>query len=194
MTTETIGSVAAGDVASDPRWRTWPRAAAALVLGLGLVSFALRIGPFGVGEIGGMTAAWPVDRASGHSHGQISQSVPDSDGDAEARPVTTLDILSCTPLPHVDGKSVTTAIVGFPPDAYTPAHRHPGSVTAFVLKGSVRSRMQGEAPQVYPRGATWFEPPNALHLFAENASSTRPAELLAVFVADSDCGPLVVPE
>jgi hypothetical protein len=32
-----------------------------------------------------------------------------------------------------------------------------------------------------------------VHLFAENASDREPARLLAVFVADDGCGPLVIP-
>lgn len=42
-------------------------------------------------------------------------------------------------------------------------------------------------------GQTWFEAPGAIHSFAENASATAPAELLAIFVAEDDCGPLTIP-
>lgn len=111
-----------------------------------------------------------------------------------ARPTTVVRPLSCEALPNVPGKSVTTVTVDFPPGAYTPAHRHPGSVTAFVIRGAVRSQLAGSPPQVYGPGTTWFEPPGALHLFAENASATEPAQILAVFVADDNCGPLVIPE
>lgn len=38
---------------------------------------------------------------------------------ASSRPLTTVCVLSREPLPHVPGKSVTTAIVDFPPCAYT---------------------------------------------------------------------------
>ncbi len=86
------------------------------------------------------------------------------------------------------------ALVAFAPLAYSPAHRHPGSVTAFVVKGTVRSQMAGGAAIDYEAGETWFEPPRALHLFAENPSPVEPAEILAVFMADEDCGPLVIPE
>lgn len=112
-----------------------------------------------------------------------------------ARPATVVKPLSCEALPNVPGKSITTVTVDFPPGAHTPAHRHPGSVTAFVIKGAVRSQLAGSPPpQVYGSGTTWFEPPGALHLFAENASATEPAQILAVFVADDNCGPLVIPE
>jgi quercetin dioxygenase-like cupin family protein len=111
-----------------------------------------------------------------------------------ARPATVVKPLSCEALPNVPGKSITTVTVDFPPGAYTPAHRHPGSVTAFVIRGTVRSQLAGGPPQTFGPGTTWFEPPGALHLFAENASATEPAQILAVFVAGDNCGPLVIPE
>ncbi|KAF1003510.1 MAG: hypothetical protein GAK28_04646 [Luteibacter sp.] len=111
-----------------------------------------------------------------------------------ARPETIIKPLCCQPLPHVPGKAVTTALVYFPPGAYTPAHRHPGSVSAVVLKGHIRSQLQGTPAETYGATQTWFEPPGTLHLFAENPSATEDAELLATFVADENCGPLTIPE
>jgi len=93
----------------------------------------------------------------------------------EPRPVGARQVFS-EALPNVPGKSVTTVTVDFPPGAYTPAHRHPGSVTAYVIKGAVRSQMAGGPPQVYAPGASWFEPPGALHMFAENASAAESAQ------------------
>jgi quercetin dioxygenase-like cupin family protein len=112
---------------------------------------------------------------------------------AAARPTTTVRPLSCERLPNVPGHSITTALVEFPPNAYTPRHRHPGSVTAFVIKGALRSQMEGGPAVTYTMGQTWFEAPGAIHSFAENASATEPAELLAIFVAGDDCGPLTIP-
>lgn len=111
-----------------------------------------------------------------------------------SRPATRIEPLSCEKLAHVPGKTVTTALVHFPPLAYSAAHRHPGSVTAFVVKGTVRSQMAGGPAVDYPVGGMWFEAQGALHVFAENPSALEPAELLAVFVTDEDCGPLVIPE
>lgn len=111
---------------------------------------------------------------------------------ASGRPVTEIKPISCTPLPDIPGKAVTTAIVNFPPDAYTRRHRHPGDVTAFVLKGTLKSQLAGEPPMTYTEGQSWFEPTGAIHLFAENASKTEPASLLAMFVADENCGPLTI--
>jgi quercetin dioxygenase-like cupin family protein len=111
-----------------------------------------------------------------------------------SRPGTATRLLSCEPLADVPGKSVTTALVMFPPRAYTPAHRHPGAVTAYVVSGSIRSQMETTPAQTYRPGSTWFEPAGALHLLAENPSASETAELLAVFITDSECGQLVIPE
>lgn len=113
---------------------------------------------------------------------------------AGARPQTKVTVLSCEPLAEVPGRVMTSVLVDFPPGAYTPAHRHPGALTAYVLRGQVRSRMEGEPPHTYGVGQTWFEPSGALHLFAENASRDEPAQLLATFVTDEGCGPLTIPE
>lgn len=118
----------------------------------------------------------------------------DAGAAAGARPKTVVTPISCEKLPNVPGKSITTVIVAFPPNGFTPRHRHPGSVSAFVLKGTLRSQLEGGTAGTYTQGQTWFEPPGTIHLFAENASTTEPAELLATFIADDDCGPLTIPD
>lgn len=132
------------------------------------------------------------EKSNPHRHGAIHHMQSAASGAAAARPSTILKPLSCVKLPHVSGKSVTTALVEFPPRAFTPAHRHPGSVTAVVVAGTIRSQLSGGPIGTFTVGETWFEPPGTLHNFAENPSETEPAELLAVFIADTDCGPLVV--
>jgi len=118
----------------------------------------------------------------------------DAGGAAWARPKTVVTPISCEELPNVPGKSITTVIVTFPPNGFTPRHRHPGSVSAFVLKGTLRSQLEGGAAGTYTKGQTWFEPPGTVHLFAENVSTTEPAEVLATFIADNGCGPLTIPD
>ncbi|SDA70442.1 cupin domain-containing protein [Mesorhizobium qingshengii] len=130
------------------------------------------------------------DGMEGHMHMQGE----DAGSPAAARPKTVVTTVSCEKLPDMPGKSVTTAIVNFPPNAYTPRHRHPGSVSAFVLQGTLRSQLEGSPAGTYTKGQTWFEPPGAIHLFAENASTTEPAALLATFIADDDCSALTIPD
>lgn len=130
---------------------------------------------------------------TGGMDAHIHMMAADAGEEAAARPTTTVKPLSCEKLPNVPGHSITTALVEFPPSAYTPRHRHPGSVTAFVIKGALRSQMEGSPAVTYTQGQTWFEAPGAIHAFAENASATEPAELLAIFVAEDGCGPLTIP-
>lgn len=139
----------------------------------------------------GNVPAWLAEICGGTQ--QIFSTPVNSAGES-ARPATTTRVLSCEKLADMPGKSVTTMLVSFPPQAYTSAHRHPGSVTAFVLKGAVRSQMAGTPAQTYPAGSTWFEPAMALHMFADNPSATEAAELLVMFVTEGGCGPLVIPE
>jgi quercetin dioxygenase-like cupin family protein len=88
-------------------------------------------------------------------------------------------------LPNVPGKSLTAIVVEYGPGGSTPAHRHAGSVFAYVLSGQIRSENSATGPvRVYRAGETFFEPPGSTHLVSANASDTEPASLLAVFVAD----------
>ena len=89
-------------------------------------------------------------------------------------------------LPNVKGKTFTSAIVDFPPAARAAPHRHGAAfVYAYVLEGTVASRLEGEPVRTYHRGENWVEQPGAHHLLTENTSSTRPAKLLVVFIANT---------
>jgi quercetin dioxygenase-like cupin family protein len=87
-------------------------------------------------------------------------------------------------LPNVPGKRVTIVRVFYGPGGFTRAHRHAGSVTAYVTKGEIRSQLGGGPVEIFQVGQSFFEPPGATHLVSANASNTEPAELIAVFVAD----------
>jgi len=101
-----------------------------------------------------------------------------------ARPIGSAVPISSKALPDVPGKRVNIVRVTYAPGGYTPAHRHAGSVTAYVTAGTIRSQLAGGAVDTFKAGESFFEPPGAIHLVSENASSTEPAELVAVFVAD----------
>jgi quercetin dioxygenase-like cupin family protein len=89
-------------------------------------------------------------------------------------------------LPNVEGKTFTSAIVDFPPSARAAPHRHGAAfVYAYVLEGTVVSRLEGEPVRTYHRGENWVEQPGAHHLLTENTSRTRPAKLLVVFISNT---------
>ncbi|QGZ66751.1 cupin domain-containing protein [Paraburkholderia acidisoli] len=156
----------------------------------GLIALTLALGPAARPD----AIAWLDAICGGGLFASGGKAQAASHSPAASRPATTVTVLSCEALPNVPGKSVTTALVAFPPLGFTPAHRHPGSVTAVVLEGTIRSQLAGAPPANYTRGQTWFEPPGTLHVFAENPDPARPARLLATFVADTNCGPLTIPE
>jgi quercetin dioxygenase-like cupin family protein len=137
---------------------------------------------------------WFADVCSTVSRPMFMSAPAPAGSGAAARPATSNKILSCEPLPHVPGKSITTQLVDFPPQAYTPAHRHPGSVSVVILEGTIRSQIAGTPAADYHAGETFFEPPGALHLFAENPDVKVHAKILATYVADENCGPLLVLE
>ena len=88
-------------------------------------------------------------------------------------------------LPNVPGKSLTAVVVNYAPGGKSASHHHAGSVMAYVLTGQIRSENSATGPaRVYKAGESFFEPPGSEHLVSENASTTEPASLLAIFVAD----------
>jgi quercetin dioxygenase-like cupin family protein len=88
-------------------------------------------------------------------------------------------------LPNVPGKRLTAVVVNYGPGEASPAHHHSGSVFAFVLSGEIKSENSATGPaKVFKAGEGFFEPPGSTHSISGNASTTEPASLLAVFVAD----------
>jgi quercetin dioxygenase-like cupin family protein len=96
-------------------------------------------------------------------------------------------------LPNVPGKSMTVVVVDHPPGGSSVPHHHAGSVFAYVLAGAVRSQITGGELKTYAAGESFFEPPGSHHLVSANASTTEPARLLAVIVAD-DGAKLTAPD
>lgn len=138
--------------------------------------------------------ASPVSSPSSQPRITTAMTGASANSGAAARPSTKLTPLSCEPLANAPGKSVTTAIVEFPPLAFSPPHRHPGAVTAVVIEGTIRSQLDAGPLITYKTNQTWFEPPGTLHTFSENPDPTHSARLLAFFVTDENCGPLTIYE
>jgi len=138
-------------------------AAVALAAGTGLVLAALLL--------------WSGRLPVVHQHAPAMASLA-------ARPGTKVTQISSHAIPDVKGKRMTALLVDFPPGAFSPEHHHEASLTVYVLKGTIRSQLAGEPPQVYTVGQSFYEPLGATHLFAENMSQTEDAQILAVMVHD----------
>jgi quercetin dioxygenase-like cupin family protein len=90
-------------------------------------------------------------------------------------------------LPDVNlkGWSVTAVEVSYGPGEGSSAHRHPGITIAYVLEGEIRSKVGDGPEQTYSAGQMFLETPGQLHAVSRNASSSKPARLLAVLLAES---------
>jgi len=99
------------------------------------------------------------------------------------------------PLPNVPGKSMRGVLVEYAPGGTSPGHTHPNSafIYATVLEGAILSRVNDGPVRMYRAGESFSEFPGDRHAVSENASKTRPARLLAVFVVDTGETELTIP-
>jgi quercetin dioxygenase-like cupin family protein len=98
-------------------------------------------------------------------------------------------------LPNVPGKSIKGVLVEYGPGGYSPGHTHPKSafIYATVLEGAIRSQVNDGPVTVYTAGQSFSEMPGDRHGVSANASKTKPAKLLAVFVLDTNETVLTTP-
>jgi quercetin dioxygenase-like cupin family protein len=98
-------------------------------------------------------------------------------------------------IPNIPGKSLVAVEVDYAPGAASPPHRHAKSafIYAYVVSGEIESKVNSGETRIYKAGESWSEPPNATHSISRNASRTKPAKLLAVFVVDTDDKQLTTP-
>ncbi|SEG94877.1 Cupin domain-containing protein [Thermomonospora echinospora] len=133
---------------------------------------------------GGVLIAGTAAAVIGCAPATERPTTPSTAAVASEHPSETLKPLIQQALPNVQGKTFTSAIVTFPPDARAVPHRHGNAfVYAYVLKGTVRSRLEGQPMRTYHQGENWTEQPGAHHVATENVSNTEPAELLVVFIS-----------
>jgi quercetin dioxygenase-like cupin family protein len=98
-------------------------------------------------------------------------------------------------IPNLPGKSLVAVEVDYPPGAASVPHVHAKSafIYAYVVSGAIESKVNDGEARVYHAGESWSEPPGASHPISRNASKTKPAKLLAVFVVDSNDKQLTTP-
>ena len=98
-------------------------------------------------------------------------------------------------LPNVPGKSIKGVLVEYGPGGYSPGHMHPKSafIYATVLEGAMRSQVNDGPVTTYKAGQSFSELPGDRHAVSANASKTKPAQLLAVFVVDTNETELTIP-
>ncbi|KAJ5726941.1 hypothetical protein N7493_005968 [Penicillium malachiteum] len=89
-------------------------------------------------------------------------------------------------LANCAGKTIVGLRVTFPPNGSTPPHRHGGSsVAAYVISGTLLSKMNNDPMKMIPTGGTWYEAPGCHHRISDNASKTEPAVLFATLILET---------
>jgi quercetin dioxygenase-like cupin family protein len=98
-------------------------------------------------------------------------------------------------LPNVPGKSIKGVLVEYGPGGSSPGHLHPKSafIYATVLEGEILSQVNDGPVTTYQAGQSFSELPGDRHGVSANASKTKPAKLLAVFVLDTTETDLTIP-
>jgi quercetin dioxygenase-like cupin family protein len=86
-------------------------------------------------------------------------------------------------LPGEPLRDISLIEVTYPPATGSPPHLHANGVMAFVVSGTIVSKVGDGAEQTFHAGEAWWEPPGAIHRVSRNASSTEPATLLAIYIA-----------
>lgn len=96
---------------------------------------------------------------------------------------------------NIPGKSLIAVEVEYGPGASSPPHKHAQSafIYAYVVSGEIESQVNDGPKRIYKAGESFHETPGAQHSVSRNASSTKPAKLLAVFIVDSNDKELVIP-
>jgi quercetin dioxygenase-like cupin family protein len=88
-------------------------------------------------------------------------------------------------------KLVRGAHIRFAPRQPTGLHRHPISVVDVVTAGSFVFKRVGEAEKIIKTGDSFFEPAGVAIERFDNTSSTKPAEIIAFYLTDSNDRPLI---
>lgn len=108
----------------------------------------------------------------------------------------TVTVAANEAIPNVPGKRLVSVVVDYPAGAQSLPHHHAKSafIYAHVLAGEIRSQVNGGEVRTYGPGQIWFEEPGAHHQVSANASETKPARLLAVFILDEADVELTFPD
>ena len=106
--------------------------------------------------------------------------------DAQVAKETSLMTRALTDMP---GREDLVETVVLAPSEVAAAHRHNADVFAYVLEGSIITRVEGGDSQTVHAGGVFYESPTDVHLVSRNASTTEPATLLVFFVKNMGAPP-----
>ena len=97
---------------------------------------------------------------------------------AKVTPLMTKDLAGLA------GKEGVMLTVEYAPGMSSTAHRHNAHTFVYVLEGSMVMQVKGGKAVTLGPGGTFYESPDDIHAVSKNASATKPAKLLVVFVKE----------
>jgi quercetin dioxygenase-like cupin family protein len=95
-------------------------------------------------------------------------------------------------LPNFPGKEGLMLIIEYPPGSSDPVHRHNANGFIYVLEGSIVMQVRGGKEVTLTPGQSFYEGPNDVHVVGRNASKTKPAKFVVVFVKDKGAPVLIL--
>ena len=95
-------------------------------------------------------------------------------------------------LTDIPGKEVVMITVEYAPGGSDPIHRHDAQAFVYMLEGSVVMELNGGKQVTLKPGETFYEGPDDIHTVGRNASSTKPAKFLALFIKNKGA-PILTP-
>ena len=113
-----------------------------------LALFALIATMIGAGIVNEVSLRWSAAAAWPDGILCMSDASPGSAG--RVIPVASY------PLANVPGKRVTVVRVIYGPGGFTPPHYHAGTVTAYIVRGAIRSQLQGGPVETFTQGAEFL--------------------------------------
>jgi quercetin dioxygenase-like cupin family protein len=96
---------------------------------------------------------------------------------------------------NVPGKSLVALVVDYALGgaSHSDIHAKSAFIFGYVLSKEIESQVDDGPRRVYRAGESFYETPDSRHPVSRNASKTKPAKLLAVFVVDTDDKELTTP-
>jgi quercetin dioxygenase-like cupin family protein len=96
-----------------------------------------------------------------------------------------------TELADLPGKEGMMLTVELPPGHASEAHRHEAHTFVYVLEGEIEMQVAGGELKNLKPGEAFYENPKDIHTVARNASKTKPAKFLVVFVKNTGAPPVL---
>ena len=85
-------------------------------------------------------------------------------------------------LPDYPGKEGRMIEVTYTPGDKDAVHRHDADAFIYVLEGEIVMQLKGKPAVNVKAGETFYEGPKDIHVVGRNASSTKPARFVVVFL------------